>query len=711
MVVNGEAVALLWAMSPEPDAHDAFFVRAMRSLASQLSSSILLGQLIQEARAGEMIIEDVMPRAVAAQLKKQVNLQLRQQQGAADRSRSAGRYGSFGGGALQQPPQPQGAWPAPMLGTLAPPMQFTMPHPSSAQVLLPSSHVLMSSHPSLYAMETRSTVACATTPGAAIHEADSSACANIVSGGFAGPFGTGPEPANQALDGAAAAVAGAIQRNSDNAAASFDAVPHAGVRWPEQRKSALGSFSPAPSAGSGPDPKTPKWALTFDVAETPAATPLASGTPSTPGHLDGWSGMAAAGLLGGGRAERIKSLTEAAAAAGPHFATRSATPSQFPSGATTPAAAQLHQPPHAPLYEPPGLAGASAAPSHLARAVQAAAAAASSLGVNTPRYGPRVALPSPGTPVDRLAANSCPSPVAVSPTGSSAACTPVAAGHSQPIHTLHRPWGGSPSPTSQPSTSAAGDAAAPQRTRAATPSGPGQHWGLAGGPGASLASSSSELGGPRGGAPPPRASPRSQNDALVPTGSAGSTSYHGDGYTGSFMLHTAPPRTGVLRGYASIDLSASAQPVGPPHHHHTHHHTHNHHHSGRHHAHAPVSGGGGGGAQQPAPALQQPLPQLHLPRDELVYKQWHAGVSVLFADIVSYTSMSQELEPEQVCGALCMGHIGGAGAQLPGVSDVRACARRLWCSACPPAVAAVPHAPSCARALPHHRAACVHARR
>jgi class 3 adenylate cyclase len=31
-----------------------------------------------------------------------------------------------------------------------------------------------------------------------------------------------------------------------------------------------------------------------------------------------------------------------------------------------------------------------------------------------------------------------------------------------------------------------------------------------------------------------------------------------------------------------------------------------------------------------------------------VYKQWHPAVSVLFADISSYTAMSQQVEPEQV---------------------------------------------------------------
>jgi hypothetical protein len=32
----------------------------------------------------------------------------------------------------------------------------------------------------------------------------------------------------------------------------------------------------------------------------------------------------------------------------------------------------------------------------------------------------------------------------------------------------------------------------------------------------------------------------------------------------------------------------------------------------------------------------------------VVYKQWHPAVSVLFADISSYTAMSQQVEPEQV---------------------------------------------------------------
>jgi hypothetical protein len=44
---------------------------------------------------------------------------------------------------------------------------------------------------------------------------------------------------------------------------------------------------------------------------------------------------------------------------------------------------------------------------------------------------------------------------------------------------------------------------------------------------------------------------------------------------------------------------------------------------------------------------------LQLPNDahneDVVYKRWHSGVSVLFADIVGYTSMSKELIPEQVC--------------------------------------------------------------
>ena len=32
----------------------------------------------------------------------------------------------------------------------------------------------------------------------------------------------------------------------------------------------------------------------------------------------------------------------------------------------------------------------------------------------------------------------------------------------------------------------------------------------------------------------------------------------------------------------------------------------------------------------------------------LVYKQWHPAVSILFADIVGFTTLSKEVEPEQV---------------------------------------------------------------
>jgi class 3 adenylate cyclase len=41
----------------------------------------------------------------------------------------------------------------------------------------------------------------------------------------------------------------------------------------------------------------------------------------------------------------------------------------------------------------------------------------------------------------------------------------------------------------------------------------------------------------------------------------------------------------------------------------------------------------------------------------VVYKQWHSAVTVLFADISSYTAMSTQVEPEQV--GLVAGVLGG----------------------------------------------------
>ncbi|GFR43720.1 hypothetical protein Agub_g4831 [Astrephomene gubernaculifera] len=52
-------------------------------------------------------------------------------------------------------------------------------------------------------------------------------------------------------------------------------------------------------------------------------------------------------------------------------------------------------------------------------------------------------------------------------------------------------------------------------------------------------------------------------------------------------------------------------------------------------------GGGGGGVAEPAVmTLETPV--------GLVYQQWHSNVTVLFADIVQFTPMSQAMEPQQV---------------------------------------------------------------
>jgi class 3 adenylate cyclase len=47
------------------------------------------------------------------------------------------------------------------------------------------------------------------------------------------------------------------------------------------------------------------------------------------------------------------------------------------------------------------------------------------------------------------------------------------------------------------------------------------------------------------------------------------------------------------------------------------------------------------------PDLQE-QPKLMGFETPVAYKQWHAGVSVLFADISGYTAMSTQVEPEQV---------------------------------------------------------------
>jgi class 3 adenylate cyclase len=41
-------------------------------------------------------------------------------------------------------------------------------------------------------------------------------------------------------------------------------------------------------------------------------------------------------------------------------------------------------------------------------------------------------------------------------------------------------------------------------------------------------------------------------------------------------------------------------------------------------------------------------PQMNGFETPVAYKQWHAEVSVLFADISGYTAMSTQVEPEQV---------------------------------------------------------------
>jgi hypothetical protein len=52
-------------------------------------------------------------------------------------------------------------------------------------------------------------------------------------------------------------------------------------------------------------------------------------------------------------------------------------------------------------------------------------------------------------------------------------------------------------------------------------------------------------------------------------------------------------------------------------------------------------------------------------RVPVVYRQWHPEVTVLFADVASYTSLSTQVEPEQVrtafnedLGAACVGVLG-----------------------------------------------------
>lgn len=37
----------------------------------------------------------------------------------------------------------------------------------------------------------------------------------------------------------------------------------------------------------------------------------------------------------------------------------------------------------------------------------------------------------------------------------------------------------------------------------------------------------------------------------------------------------------------------------------------------------------------------------------VAYKQWHANVSVLFADVQGYTELADKVEPEQVRGSDC----------------------------------------------------------
>ncbi|GIM13643.1 hypothetical protein Vretimale_16709, partial [Volvox reticuliferus] len=72
-----------------------------------------------------------------------------------------------------------------------------------------------------------------------------------------------------------------------------------------------------------------------------------------------------------------------------------------------------------------------------------------------------------------------------------------------------------------------------------------------------------------------------------------------------------------------------------------------------------VSGGGGAAAtthgaspvMASEPAASAPLPTGAVVLD-VPYKQWHSSVTVLFADIVGYTSMAQSLAPEQVMAVL-----------------------------------------------------------
>ncbi|GLC40276.1 hypothetical protein PLESTM_001032600, partial [Pleodorina starrii] len=58
-------------------------------------------------------------------------------------------------------------------------------------------------------------------------------------------------------------------------------------------------------------------------------------------------------------------------------------------------------------------------------------------------------------------------------------------------------------------------------------------------------------------------------------------------------------------------------------------------------------GGGGGGGVSPVGGGSAFLGSIGSTGD-IVYKQWHAGVSVLFADIVGWTSLAQEVEAEEV---------------------------------------------------------------
>jgi hypothetical protein len=59
-----------------------------------------------------------------------------------------------------------------------------------------------------------------------------------------------------------------------------------------------------------------------------------------------------------------------------------------------------------------------------------------------------------------------------------------------------------------------------------------------------------------------------------------------------------------------------------------------------------------GNAKGP-PALDSPGQGVDSFRVPVVYRQWHPEVTVLFADISSYTSLSTQVEPEQVSAVCC----------------------------------------------------------